>query len=353
MQVNRSLAQSVRELMPGKRNNGPNDRPVSFWKEMDRISGKPEKTAVVIFRTRGCSWYNFSSCSMCGYFNDVSDSVTAADLRKQVDFVLDQIDDIKSIKVFTSGSFLDPLEVPPEVRNYFMETVGERISRVLIESRTEYLTGRNLEGIGRYAGTTRIAIGVESTDDSIIANSINKGTSYNKFLDAATTARKMGFETRSYLLLKPPFISELSAIRDVVRSVSMVSAYSNDVSINPMNIQRNTLVEKLWKNGQYRPPRLWSLADAILQSTDFGTEVVSYPTAGNRERGVHNDEPDANLLELIVQASLNQDFGELKRYFEGADLSAYRQELEAEAAQPYQVDFHRMANKISSGSFFI
>ena len=339
--------------MPNRLNNGQNNRPVSFWKEMDRLSGGPEKTAVVIFRTKGCSWYNFSSCSMCGYFNDVSDSVTAEDLKKQVDYILDQLDDIKSIKVFTSGSFLDPLEVPIDVRNYFMSHVGERMSRILIESRTEYLTGRNLENLKKYADSIRIAIGVESTNDNIIANSINKGTSYTKFVDAAKTAREMGFETRSYLLLKPPFISEKSAIEDAVRSVSMVAGYSSDVSINPMNIQRNTLVEKLWKNGQYRPPRLWSLADVILRSTEFGTEVVSYPTGGNRERGTHNEVPDPRLLELIVDASLRQDFSELRRYFENADLTGYREELESEAAQPYQVDFRRMTNKISSGSFFV
>ncbi|MFG1519537.1 MAG: archaeosine biosynthesis radical SAM protein RaSEA [Thermoplasmataceae archaeon] len=351
--INRTLAENVKKLMPENLDSGQNDRPVSVWKELDRLNGNREKTAVAIFRTTGCSWYNFSSCSMCGYFNDVSRSVNASDLKKQIDFISDQIGEVKSIKIFTSGSFLDPREIPLDVRDYFFNVIGHRMDKVLIESRTEYLTDRNLAGLSDYADRIRIAIGVESTNDLIIRDSINKGTNYSKFLESAKTVRRMGFETRSYLLLKPPFISEVQAVRDTIRSVEMVSAYSNDVSINPMNIQRNTYVEYLWKKGLYRPPRLWSLADVLLNSSDFGTEVVSYPTGGNRERGIHNDKDDPKLLDLIVDASLDQDFSNLEKYVKESDKQDYEVKVNLEDTQSFQCDYDRLVNRVASASFYI
>ncbi|MGC8506282.1 MAG: archaeosine biosynthesis radical SAM protein RaSEA [Thermoplasmata archaeon] len=351
--INRTLAEEVKKLMPETLRSGQNEMPVSVWKELDRLNGHRDKTAVAIFRTTGCSWYNFSSCSMCGYFNDVSRTVDTSDLKKQIDYVSDQIGDIRNIKIFTSGSFLDPREIPIEVREYFLEVIGSRMDRILIESRTEYLTETNLSDVARYADRIRIAIGVESTNDMIIRDSVNKGTSYSKFLESARTVKKLGFEIRSYLLLKPPFISEIEAIKDTVRSVEMVSKYSDDVSINPMNVQRNTYVEYLWKRGLYRPPRLWSLADALIQSEGHGTEVVSYPTGGNRERGVHNDSSDPKLLDLIVEASLDQDFSKLRSYMADSATEDYHAKLALEESQPYQCDYDRLVDRITSASFYI
>ena len=62
----------------------------------------------------------------------------------------------------------------------------------------------------------------------------------------------MKLELRTYLLLKPPFVSEKDAVNDAIESVRKVSKLSNDVSVNPMNIQKNTLVEKLWKMCSFR-----------------------------------------------------------------------------------------------------
>ena len=79
--INREYAKQIKKLMPVRESDRDLNTPVSMWKEMDRLRGYPEPTSVVIFRTKGCSWYNFSSCSMCGYFNDVSSS---PDFRRNI-----------------------------------------------------------------------------------------------------------------------------------------------------------------------------------------------------------------------------------------------------------------------------
>lgn len=351
--INREYAESIKQLMPDRNRDAELDKPVSLWKELDRLRGYPEQTTVVIFRTKGCSWFNFSSCSMCGYFNDVSSKVTSEDLFRQIDLTASSLSDSKVLKVFTSGSFLDPQEVPVEVRDYFYHSIEDKVEKVLVESRTEYMNEKNLRNMRSYGVPTRVAIGLESADDDLMKYSINKGSSFRKFLDSVETIKSLNLELRTYLLFKPPFITERMAIEDILNSIKAVASFSDDVSVNPMNIQKNTMVEKLWKSGLYRPPRLWSLAEILLRSRNLGTSVVSYPTGGDKLRGVHNEERDRKLLDLIFEASLSQDFSELEKYYETGDRTKHDKRIEVEDALLFQSDFERMVGRTSSSCAFI
>ncbi len=351
--INREYAKQIKKLMPVRESDRDLNTPVSMWKEMDRLRGYPEPTSVVIFRTKGCSWYNFSSCSMCGYFNDVSSKIQDENLYRQVDYAFRSLGETRILKVFTSGSFLDPLEVPPGVRNYFMDQAKANLDKLLVESRTEYVNERNLSGIKNNGLDIRIAIGLESSNDSIIKESINKGSTFAKFLESARVIKDLDLELRTYLLLKPPFISEKASIEDMIKSVKDVSGISDDVSVNPMNIQKNTMVEKLWKNGLYRPPRLWSIARILLETRNSGTEVISYPTGGNKIRGAHNEEDSMELLNLIFSASLSQDFTELEAFYENADRSNYLRDLDLENNMIFQQDLDRLVDRLGSASMTV
>lgn len=350
MTVNREFAASIRKLMPAEQRKSDPDMPVSIWKEKDRLRGYPETTMVVIFKTAGCSWYRFSSCSMCGYFNDVSRDIRTENLKKQIDHLGNTLEDTKVLKVFTSGSFLDPLEFPVDARNYFFESLSGRVEKLLVESRTEYITEGNISYLKDYGIPVRIAIGLESANDEVMRNSINKGSTFAKYVTAAEAVRKMNYELRTYLLFKPPFLSEEASIADSLESIRKSAPYSADVSVNPMNIQKNTMVEHLWKKGLYRLPRLWSLARILLESRSYGTQVVSYPTGGNKERGIHNETPDSKLLQLIYDSSLNQDFSELEDYYNSADKSDYLETLDAERINLSQPDLQKLLRRTSSAS---
>lgn len=353
MTTDRTLATFVKKLMPPGAKKGDPDRPVSFWKELDRLRGTPEDSAVVILRTKGCSWYNYTSCTMCGYFSDINPGATEENLLKQAEFVAGSLDGIKVLKVFTSGSFLDPMEVSLSVRKRFLELVSSRVDILLIESRTEYLTERNLSGLQDSGMKIKIAIGLESSNDEIIRNSINKGSSFSKYVQSARLARSMGFGVRTYLLMKPPFISERAAIHDMIKSIEDVDPYTDEVSVNPTNVQRNTLVEYLWKRGMYRPPRLWSLAKVLLETRKKGRTVISYPTGGNRERGVHNEKQDRVLLDLIVKSSLNQDFEELESYYEASDRSSYERDIELEGSLISLMDLDTLVSRFRTDAIQI
>lgn len=351
--INREFATSIKRLMPNEQRQSDLNKPVSMWREKDRLRGFPETTMVVIFKTTGCSWYRFSSCSMCGYFNDVSREVRVENLKNQIDVMADTIEDTRTLKVFTSGSFLDPQEFPLEAREYFFEKIMGRIDKLLVESRTEYITEKNIAYLKDYGIPLRIAIGLESANDEIMKNSINKGSTFSKFVTAAEAVKRMDYELRTYLLFKPPFLSEEASINDMIESIQKAAEYSTDVSVNPMNIQKNTMVEYLWKKGLYRLPRLWSLARILIESRGLGVQVVSYPTGGNKERGIHNDSRDTTLLQMIYESSLNQDFAELESYYNSADKSGYLDTLAAEKINLTQPDFEKLVGRTADASVLI
>jgi hypothetical protein len=339
----------IKSLMHENDRKNDVDKPVSMWKELDRLRGMPEKTMVCIFRTTGCAWYKFTACSMCGYFNDTSPEIVDENLMRQIDTLYDSLNDTKILKIFTSGSFLDPNEVHPAVRDYFIERMKDKIDKLLVESRTEYIRPETLQPFKKAGIDLRIAIGLESADDYIMKYSVNKGSTLKKFIDAANILQREKIELRTYLLFKPPFISEKRAIEDIEKSVAIVAPYSADMSINPMNIQKNTLVERLWKKGLYRPPRLYSLARILI---DLGDKypVLSYPTGGNKERGIHNDKYDGKLLDLIMQSSLDHNFTELSKYYNSLDLEDYKYDLELEDRMFFQGDYNTLLNRLASSS---
>ncbi len=347
--VVRDYSLYIKSLMRENNRKNDVDKPVSIWKELDRLRGYPEKTMVCIFRTTGCAWYKFTACSMCGYFNDTSPDIIDENLMHQIDTLYDSLGDTKVLKIFTSGSFLDSNEVHPAVRDYFIQRIKDKVEKLLVESRTEYIRPEILEPFKKAGIDLRIAIGLESADDYIMKYSVNKGSTMKKFIDAASVLNREKIELRTYLLFKPPFISEKMAMEDIMKSVKAVAPYSTDISINPMNIQKNTLVEKLWKKGLYRPPRLYSLAKLLI---DLGDEypVLSYPTGGNRERGVHNDKYDRELLDLIVQGSLDHDFKQLSQYYNSLDLAEYNYHIELEDRMFFQGDYDTLLKRLSSSS---
>ena len=86
--------------------------------------------ATVIFRTRGCVWWWKSGCTFCGYFNDVRDDVTADDLFAQWDEAKRRLDDFEGcsmVKVYTSGTFFEDRENPPEWQEAILRETCQKI----------------------------------------------------------------------------------------------------------------------------------------------------------------------------------------------------------------------------------
>ena len=89
------------------------DTPVRYWSEKDRLDTTLTDAFVIILRTRGCSWAHAGGCSMCGYFTDSYwKDLTVNQLQTQFRTAMNHYHNEPIVKLFTSGSFFDPQEIP-------------------------------------------------------------------------------------------------------------------------------------------------------------------------------------------------------------------------------------------------
>lgn len=286
------------------------DRLEALWKEKDMVDGEPADAMVAIMRTSGCAWVRSGGCTMCGYRDASLRRVSEEDLMKQVEQAASGYGGEPFVKIYTSGSFLDDGEVTPAVRRRVFETFrGAR--RILFESRPEFITPDSLKGLPR---TATVALGLESSDDDVLKKSVRKGFTPKDIEEAGRMIGDAGLSVRTYLLLKPPYMKESDAVEDAVRSVMFADRFSDEISINPVNVQRGTDVERLWKRGLYRPPWIWSLIE-VLRRCAPGTKarLMSSPSGGGSRRGVHNcGVCDKGLLDAVERFSFTQDVRDLE-----------------------------------------
>jgi radical SAM enzyme (TIGR01210 family) len=282
---------------------------VGFWTGEDLLDGKPVRSNTIIFRTKGCYWAQKGGCTMCGYTYDAAVTPpTYEDIMAQYHSVEDKIDG-SLVKLFTSGSFLDKNEVPERARDEILSSLSGKASKVIVETRPEFVTDKTMQEAKKYVARLEIAVGLETSSDKIRIECINKNFLFKDFVRASETAKKYGVTTKAYLLLKPPFLSEKDALEDIVKSVLDAAPYAGAISINLCNVQRGTIVEELFMKRVYRPPWLWTIVEAIKRvHGKTGSVIMSDPLAAGSARGPHNCyRCDAAFADAIRKYSLTQD----------------------------------------------
>jgi len=275
-------------------------------------------TVTIVIPSRGCSWALSESggCSVCGYVNDSS-----RERDVPVDTIIRRFSDLLKgtnyskkieVQIFNSGSFFDEKDVSTELRSKiigFITSIPE-IFKLAVECRTEYiLEEKNIieETIKQLKGVIlEIGIGLESSNDTILKDCWNKGTTLENYKKSVKILQTLGVKIKSYIFIKPPFLTERDAIRDTVLTISEVAQIGTDViSINPCNVQNGTLVNDLFRQNRYRPPWLWSVLHIIRAAAKIAprTSIICDPTAGGKHRGAHNcGKCDKKVLPLLTKA---------------------------------------------------
>ena len=277
-------------------------RPVTVWRSQDLLDGLAAESLTMILRTVGCRW---NRCTMCGYASEGAPA-TAEDLLAQFEKAMQRASPaVRVVKIYTSGSFLDPREMPETAKDGILKRLeASCVKRLVIESRPEHITAEQVEGCLSHL-ETEFAIGLETANDLIRQHVIQKGFSFQDFVAASEIVHGLGGRVKAYLLQKPPLLTEGEAMRDAILSARVARRHADVLSLNLCNVQRNTLVERLWKRGEYRPPWLWSALE-VLKSVPG--PVVCDPVGAGTRRGPHNcGKCDASVAEAIRNHALGQD----------------------------------------------
>jgi len=316
------------------------DKPVAVFSKEERLKNGMGTEITLIFRSSACSWAKSKSggCTMCGYWNDrAPETITGENYWNQFQAsllknksLLEEPSSKIVFKIFTSGSFCDPKEIPIEIQLRILKILGEypTIKEIVIESRPEYITMHILEQYkpfleGKYF---EIGVGLETSSDFVRTNLINKGFNFTSFLSATELLHSFKFGIKAYILFKPPFMNEYCAIQDTYRSIrTCVENNVDTISINPTNIQMNTICNELEKSRQFRSPwlfsLLWLLKNAITNEELKKTRIICDPSAAGKERGVHNchpfDESNDFSLEILHEFVKTQNLDVIPASFDG------------------------------------
>lgn len=293
--------------------------PTRVWIDEDKTPGGVYQSLTIILNTGGCRWARAGGCTMCGYVAESVEggSVSHEALMDQIDACLDheqeQIEageaDGKSglVKMYTSGSFLDEREIGAESRQAIAETFADR-ERVVVESLPDFVEAEKIEDFTQHDLDTDVAIGLETANDRVRHDCVNKYFDFEDYIEASEHAEEAGAGIKAYLLMKPPFLSEEEAIEDMKYSIRKCAEYAHTVSMNPTNVQRYTMVDQLYFRDGYRPPWLWSVAEVLEDTADADAIVVSDPVGHGSDRGAHNcGECDDLVQKAIKDFDLRQD----------------------------------------------
>ena len=97
---------------------------------------------------------------------------------------------------------------------------------VIAETRPEYVNEDIMDDFisriddGSNSKPLYVAIGLETTNDNIREKSIDKGFSFDGFNQAVRAARNSGVGIKTYLLMKPLFLTEKEALVDMKQSLA-------------------------------------------------------------------------------------------------------------------------------------
>lgn len=297
------------------------EKPLACWKSKELHGKETIDCLTIIFKSGGCSW---NRCTMCGYkserYHKMPPEELSLKIKQQLLWVLAEFkpESYQMVKIFTSGSFFDSTEVPCDARNAIGEAFKGKI--IIAESRTEYVKTDivsefiSLIDTGSHEKPFFVAMGLETTNDYIREKCIDKGHTFDDFKTAVKNAKEADCGIKTYLMMKPPYLTESEALLDMQNSIRECTSYSDIISMNLCTVQNRTDVERLWKQKAYRPPYLWSVLKVLIESD---VHIHCDPVGGGKKRGPHNcGKCDMEIVDAIREFSLTEDKGLLKTYFD-------------------------------------
>ncbi|MHA1727223.1 MAG: archaeosine biosynthesis radical SAM protein RaSEA [Promethearchaeota archaeon] len=345
------MRKEIQSLTLLQRNKSKNKRtkhkidlmhPASSWIKKERMHEGIGNEFTIILRTKACSWARSTEsggCTMCGYYNDRGpDNITQNQVLSQFNFALKkhgekikeirEKNDVISLKLYTSGSFLDDDEINSETRKSIFRIIAlhDCFREIIIESRPEFISNENgkLDELKVILGEDKIlevGIGLESSNKFVREILINKGVTLEDIKVSFDNCHRCGLKVKAYILLKPAFLSEKIAIKDAVRTINdAIDLGADTISLNPVNIQANTLIEQIYYWKKYRSPWIYSVIEVLRLALDNDkmkkVMVICDPSAKGRKRGVHNcnsKECNNEWLDILKEFVFTQNIGLLEK----------------------------------------
>jgi len=234
-------------------------RPYGFLVEKERTaSGKIEDTAIIFLTNSECPFH----CLMCDLWKNTTDKpVPVGAIPDQIEWALAQLPKVKHLKLYNSGSFFDEAAIP-EADYKRIASLLDEFDTIVVESHPKLINDKCLRFRDMLKPELEVAMGLEIVHSEILKK-LNKQMTLEEFSQATTFLTKNKIRTRAFVLLRPPFLTELEGVYWAKRSIDY--AFKQGVeccTIIPVRAG-NGAMDKLMENGDFSLPDINSLETVL------------------------------------------------------------------------------------------
>jgi hypothetical protein len=266
-------SQWIRSLRSPKRPVDPREPLGHVWEEERERDGRLLPAFTVFLAGAECPF----TCVFCDLWRETLDDATPlASLPIQIRKALSAAGPPpgpSAIKLYNASNFFEPRAVPLADEAEILDLVAP-FSRVTVECHPRLAGDRCLRFAERLAGSLEVAMGLETIHPESLAR-LNKEMTLSDFDRAAATLLAAGIGVRAFVLLAPPFTPPDEAVDWAVRSAEHAFAQGAErVSLIPVR-GGNGAMEALRDLGDFTPPSLDELEEALERCLSLGTGIVT------------------------------------------------------------------------------
>jgi hypothetical protein len=278
-----NLNRQIRSLIPRRMwSEAELTKMPSCVEKMGYLNGRRVKRLIMVLTPVGCAYcLEAGGCFMCG---EVTGSTMGLPIPASChinqfneQYVRMQAQKVPWMMLYNEGNIFNDDELSPLARNVILgHIIANNHERLTIESRPEYIMPQSLMKlremefeVGHYDSRIEIGIGLEVQDDRIRNYTVNKGFTRADFEKAVKLIKSNSMRALTYVLVKPPFLTEREAIEEAIKTAEYAFSVGSDaVSFELASIHEYTIIEYL--RDQYRPPWLWSAIEIAKATRNLG-----------------------------------------------------------------------------------
>jgi len=233
--------------------------PYGYFNESERMSGGTvEEVTTILLSNKECPY----RCLMCDLWkHTTNETVPVGAITSQIAYALSRLPSTKHIKLYNSGSFFDRSAIPIEDYKPIASLLSSYES-VVVESHTAFIGNDTLLFNELTTPRLEVAIGLETIHPDVLPR-LNKRMTLSDFGHAVALLTMEDIESRAFILLRPPFMSEVEGIEWARQSIDF--AFKAGVStcvIIPVRAGNGSM-DLLARDGYFSEPGLNALEEVL------------------------------------------------------------------------------------------
>ena len=247
-----------------------NQRPYGVFVEEERnAQGEIEKVATVFLTNKECPF----QCLMCDLWKNTTDeAVQPGDIPAQIAWALSKFPKVKTIKLYNSGNFFDVNAIPLKDHEAIAEML-KGFNKVIVENHPKLINANTFRFQRMLTPTLEIAMGLETSNPEVLQK-LNKKMTLADFEQAVGKLNEHNIPTRTFILLKPPFLDEPAGILWAKRSIEFAFNAGVQTAVVIPTRHGNGALDVLGRLGHFSPPNIESLEEVLEHGIKLKSGVV-------------------------------------------------------------------------------